>query len=274
MIPILIEEPHFLVADKPAGLLTQAAPGIPSLQTKLSDQIKQRDAHSGKPFIGLPHRLDRGTTGAVLIARNQRSLKRFGQQFQSRKVGKFYLVAACGQPVSQLDSHWRDFIRKIPDLPVAEIVPEGTEGARLAQLDVKVLASDAQQHVLLVHLHTGRMHQIRVQASVRGLTILGDSTYGATEFPENGWPQPNTSNELESRQQPLALHAVRLQFRHPQTGVGVAVTAPLPEVWQTLPQSLTARAEHVVECSQSDCPASWNLRWQQDGVSGFQHGHH
>ncbi|RMF41898.1 MAG: RNA pseudouridine synthase, partial [Planctomycetota bacterium] len=88
MIPILMEEPHFLVVDKPAGWLCQAPAGVPSLQRELVSQLKIRDEHPGQPFIGLPHRLDRSTTGTLLIAPNHRALKRFNAQFQSRKIGK------------------------------------------------------------------------------------------------------------------------------------------------------------------------------------------
>lgn len=207
-IPIVYEEPHFLLVNKPAALFSQAPPGIDSLQARLIAQLKARDQHPGEPFVGLPHRLDRGTSGIMLIARNQRALKRFGQQFQSRKVIKHYLAvvegvlasasAACGHqsdgsaaqerqrsatlPATQ---RWEDYVRKIPDLPRAEVVSSDAEGAKLAIALVDCLcrvAADgvATQSLLKVQLETGRMHQIRVQAAARGLPVVGDASYGAT----------------------------------------------------------------------------------------------
>ncbi len=85
---ILLEETTFLVVNKPAGILTQAAPGIPSMEVLLRELLAARPDTTNTPSLGLPHRLDRGTSGALLIARNERSLKRFGAQFQSRKIHK------------------------------------------------------------------------------------------------------------------------------------------------------------------------------------------
>ena len=78
MLDILLEEPHFIVINKPSGLFSQSAPGIENVQSMLIEQLAKRDNHPGQPFIGLPHRLDRGTSGVMLLARNQRALKRFG----------------------------------------------------------------------------------------------------------------------------------------------------------------------------------------------------
>ncbi len=129
MLTILLEEPHFLVINKPSGLFSQSAPGIDNVQALLIEQLAQRDAHPGKPFIGLPHRLDRGTSGAMLLARNQRALKRFGEQFHSRKVGKHYLAVVEGSMPAEKQL-LADYLRKIPEKPLAEIVTAECEGAR------------------------------------------------------------------------------------------------------------------------------------------------
>lgn len=211
-IPIVYEEPHFLLVNKPAALFSQAPIGIDSLQARLIAQLKARDQHPGEPFVGLPHRLDRGTSGIMLIARNQRALKRFGQQFQSRKVVKHYLavvegvLAVAGVPSDlgtnaagsldqlrrgepQQEQRWEDYLRKIPGLPQAEIVTAEAEGAKLAVARVECLCSGPNvsvpnvsgpgQSLLRIQLETGRMHQIRLQAASRGLPVVGDASYGA-----------------------------------------------------------------------------------------------
>lgn len=251
-ISILSEEPHFLLVDKPAGLFSQAAPGVDSLETLLAKQLKQRDAHPGQPFIGLPHRLDRGTSGVMLVARNQRALKRFGQQFQSRKIGKFYLAVVQGD-VSGLPQRWEDHLRKVPAQPVAEIVTAEAEGARKAQLDVLAVAQHAHQSLLLVRLHTGRMHQIRIQAAHRGYPVLGDATYGSTD----SFPIATSADETQA--EGFALHALRLEFRHPQNGKQRSGTAPVPQAWQTLPEKLQDAAQSLLSKSQDEGDTPWRL---------------
>ena len=202
-IPIVYEEPHFLLVNKPAALFSQAPAGIDNLQSRLITQLKTRDQHPGEPFVGLPHRLDRGTSGIMLIARNQRALKRFGQQFQSRKVIKHYLAVVEGvfanvDAASASGSHaapapdqlgrvdppgeqrWEDYLRKIPGVAQAESVSADAQGAKLAVARVECLCSASEQSLLRIQLETGRMHQIRIQAASRGLPVVGDASYGAT----------------------------------------------------------------------------------------------
>lgn len=255
MIPIIHEESHFLAVNKPAGLLTQAPEGIASVQDRIGDQIKVRDNHSGKPFIGLPHRLDRGTSGVLLLARNQRALKRFGEQFHSRKVGKFYIAVVRGACNFQLEA-WEDWIRKVPDKPLAEIVDREEAGARHAKLDVRVAASEQGYSVLLFQLHTGRMHQIRVQAAARGLPLLGDLEYGGVE--DSGFGAVNLEAKGEHPWNLFALHALRLEFRHPQTAKQLCLTASLPDAWLGLPQVIQASVAQLESASRQAIQDAWS----------------
>jgi 23S rRNA pseudouridine1911/1915/1917 synthase len=260
MIPILYEESHFLLVNKPAGLLTQAVPGVDSLQTTLVEQLKIRDQHAGKPFVGMPHRLDRATSGVLLIARNQRALSRFGSQFQNRLVQKFYVAWVEGR-WDFPKAPWKDYIRKIDGQALAEIVPEGTEGGRLAEMEVRSIASDEGHHLLLVRLMTGRMHQIRLQLASRGLPIIGDRQYGSRyQF------VPEKSNEFRlgidkestevCREAPHGLHALRLEFRHPKTAIFMAESAPFPDYWESASQPLRSamKAIHWLSCQNHQQP--------------------
>ena len=176
MIPILYEEPQFLLVNKPAGLLTQAVAGLPSLQSRLVEQLKQRDQHPGTPFVGLPPRLDRGTSGVLLIARNQRALKRLSVNSSTAeykilsRVGRGPVVWA-GRAVARFHEEggasaagrwWR---------PTAQAL--GRDG-------VCALTSDQETSLVLVRIVTGRMHQIRLQLASRGLPVVGDEMYGST----------------------------------------------------------------------------------------------
>lgn len=272
-LTILHEESHFLVLDKPAGLFAQAAPGIESIQTRLTEQIRRRDQHTGTPFVGLPHRLDRGTSGVMLIARNQRALSRFGEQFHSRKIGKYYLAAVTGhffeKPMNREPENselrkspndWTDYIRKVPDQPIAEICDAATEGAKLAQLTAEPLATGGGVTLLLIKLFTGRMHQIRIQAASRGLKILGDVTYGGPEFFDlQDDNDPNGNEETnEGELASMALHALRLEIRHPQNAKQMAFTAPPPPSWENLPRELRSAISECVDRSRRENNIAWN----------------
>lgn len=233
-IPVLLIDSFFAVIDKPSGLFTQAAHGIESVETVLREQWKNPDSPA-VPFVGLPHRLDRGTSGTLIIARNQRALQRLGEQFHSRKVHKRYLAAVRGIP-PQLKGTWLDFVRKIPDRPVAEITTADTEGAKNAELDYSVLASADGISLLNIELKTGRMHQIRIQSASRGHTVVGDWCYGD----DRQWGEVDSRGERTS----LALHSAVVQFRNPQNAKVVQVAAPLPALWrQELPQTLIEAAD-------------------------------
>lgn len=260
---IVQEEPHFLVVDKSAGLFSQAPRGVPSLQVRLTQFLKERDGHEGQPFIGLPHRLDRATSGVMLIARNQRALKRFGQQFQSRKIGKFYLAVVEGDFTKEPETEnattstqeWVDYVRKIENEPKAETTT--AELGKEARLNARILCqSDPTEHwprlsLLLIQLHTGRMHQIRLQAATRDLPIVGDAVYGSQ--------LPFGSHPSDSREATLALHALRLEFRHPQTAKLTSATSDVPGDWQTLPETIREAVKKCTAESRQNHATAWNL---------------
>jgi len=238
-IPVLLIDSFFAVIDKPSGLFTQAASGIESVEAVLREQWKLPNQQA-TPFVGLPHRLDRGTSGTLIIARNQRALQRVGEQFHSRKIHKRYLAAVRGIPQEKVGT-WIDYVRKIPDRPIAEITEPGVEGAKIAELDYRVLCSSADLSLIDIELKTGRMHQIRIQAASRGHSVLGDWCYGN----ETLWGDLDHRGERVA----LALHAAAIQFRNPQNARPTQVAAPLPQLWlENLPASLiTAATEFLIQ---------------------------
>ena len=246
---ILFEHTHFLLVNKPAGLFSQAALGIDNLEHSLTEFLARRDAHPGTPFVGLPHRLDRGTSGIMLIARNARALKRFGEQFQSRKVSKYYLAVLEGQ-MSEPTSRWEDYLRKIPDRPLAEICASDVAGAKLAILDVHRIVTHSDLTLVVLRLYTGRMHQIRVQSAQRGWPVLGDWAYSG-----NGQFGPL---DEQNHRQCMALHSLRIEFRHPQTGKLTSGTADLPPTWQSLPAAIIDAAQAIVRQSERHLDVEFN----------------
>ncbi len=229
-IDLLYESDSCLVVNKPSGVLTQAPPGIDSLEQRIKDFLLAREQLQGKVYLGVPHRLDRPASGAMVFSRHPRATRRMADQFEARTVEKMYWACVPGT-VEPAEGTWRDYVRKVPNEPRAEIVGEDHPDARLAVLHYRTIG--ALQHDSLPHgslleiaLETGRTHQVRVQAASRGIPLLGDAQYGSRiAFGEQF---------DDVRERAIALHARRLAFCHPTTREVVSVTAPLPAAWRDL----------------------------------------
>ncbi len=149
-------------------------------------------------------------------------MKRFGEQFQSRKIKKIYHAIVHGH-LDQPEGVWRDYVRKIPERPVGEIVAAEHPEGKLASLRYRSLRQSDRGTLVEIELDTGRMHQIRIQFAARGYSILGDWCYGSQ----------STWGELDARGQrsSIALHARSIEFRHPMNAKATYVIAPYPNRW-------------------------------------------
>src|SRR3989339_1503073 len=116
---ILYEQGPCLAVCKPPGLLTQAPPGIDSLEVRVKAFLKDRDARPGKVYLGVPHRLDRPASGAIVFAKHSRAARRLAEQFEGRSVRKIYW-ACVEEEVRPADGTWQDYVRKEADEPRAE----------------------------------------------------------------------------------------------------------------------------------------------------------
>ncbi|MCI0463343.1 MAG: RluA family pseudouridine synthase [Gemmataceae bacterium] len=248
---ILFEDNHCLAVAKPAGLLTQAPPGVPSLEAQVKAYLKGRYQKAGQVYLGIPHRLDRPVSGVVLFARQTRSAQRLAEQFQTRQVVKVYWAAVEGE-VQPEEGVWEDWLRKLPEQARAERAEPGEPDARHALLSYRRLAPCAGGTLLELRPRTGRMHQLRVQAALRGWPIRGDALYGATlpfgppcqaaSLAEAAQPAGrlrslggagSLAGDLP-RDRAIALHARSLTFLHPIRYEALTVTAPLPPSWLDL----------------------------------------
>lgn len=220
---ILHEESSFLVVNKPTGLLSQSTFGVDSLLMQLRRLAAEQPNVGEATFFELPHRLDRGTSGILLVAKNRKALQSFGEQFHTRKIHKTYLVAVSSCPEKEED-RWIDRMRKIPDVAKAELTGSDEADGREAKLRYRRLFQDATASIHRVELETGRMHQIRLQFASRGFPVLGDRLYGSLDpwFPER----------RHDHDEHIALHAAKIVFRHPKDGRETAIEAPLPEAWE------------------------------------------
>lgn len=225
---ILFEDSWVIAINKPSGLFTQAARGVPSLQVQLAEFFSARNATSDEPLVGIIHRLDRPTSGVVLFGLNSSAVRRLNDQFRQRTVAKSYLALVEGVPGEC--GYATDWLRKIDDVAKGEVCKETDAAAKLAKLSWQRIATQDGNSLLKVELETGRMHQIRLQMAARGWPIVGDQLYGASSVVRER--QTNDEDSLEYVQQGVfGLHAVTITFRHPKTARELCLKAPMPQGW-------------------------------------------
>jgi 23S rRNA pseudouridine1911/1915/1917 synthase len=207
-------------------LPTQAPRGIDNLEARIKALLKRRGKGSENVYLGIAHRLDRPASGAIVFGKHCRATRRLAEQFEGRLVKKIYWAGVEGG-VAAPEGTWEDYVRKVPGEARAEVVCPDHPEARRAVLHYRTLAVRPGVTWLEIELKTGRTHQIRIQAASRGHPVLGDAQYGSTI--------PFGPQYEDERMRAIALHARRLEFRHPMTKKMVSVTAPVSEDW---PQDL------------------------------------
>lgn len=220
MPQILFEDNHCLVVSKPAGMPTQGdISGDLCLVDWVRDYWKIKYSKPGNVYVGLVHRLDRPTSGVVLLARTSKAASRLAEQFRSGSVRKTYL-AICEGRTSATTGVWEDRLIKDRAANTVAIVGDNQEGSQIARVQYDVAWTTAQRVGVMLHPLTGRGHQLRVQLATRGLPIMGDAKYGARSR--------LVATDGRTR---IALHAARLSFTHPTTGAPCVVQASLPSDW-------------------------------------------
>jgi 23S rRNA pseudouridine1911/1915/1917 synthase len=224
-LQVLFEDNHCLAVAKPAPLLTQAPPGVPSLEALARDYLRERYHKTGRVYLGVPHRLDRPVSGVVLFARSSKAAQRLSAQFQTRCVRKRYWAAVEGEVFPDCGT-WDDWIRKIDGEARAVPARPDEPAAQRAVLHYRRIGACAGGMLLEVETDTGRMHQIRVQASMHGWPVRGDELYGAT--------LPFGPAAELPRDRIIALHARALTFLHPIRYEPITVEAPLAPPWQEI----------------------------------------
>ena len=231
----LLERSGVVAIAKPSGLATQAPPGLPSVEAWL------RGLLPAGAYLGVPHRLDRAVSGVLLMATTPRAARQLSRQFERRQITKTYVAilaaGAATKPVAGATVEWRDRIAKRLDVAEARVVGADDPAGREAVTIARTLGEVAPGH-WLVELApvTGRMHQLRVQAAVRGMPVVGDTLYGGPVL--GGGPVLEHSGPADTRRQPIALHALSIRFRDPDADGEVAVTAALPQHWPAAADAL------------------------------------
>lgn len=216
-LEILYEDDAVAAVNKPAGLVVHAGAGRASgtLVNALLHRYGRLSEAGDALRPGIVHRLDKGTSGVILVARTEAAHRRLAEQFASRTVEKVYLALVEGRVAAD-----RGVIdRPIERDPVRRTRMTARTGhGRTALTEYRVLERFQRFTLLEVRIRTGRTHQIRVHLSSIGHPVAGDTLYGAAARPAG----------IEPLGRPW-LHAARVVFTSPASGARVAVEAPLPE---------------------------------------------
>ncbi|MGE0330180.1 MAG: RluA family pseudouridine synthase [Ramlibacter sp.] len=214
--PILLEDDAVLAIDKPAGVAVHGGSGV---SFGVIEQLRQ--ARPQAKFLELVHRLDRETSGILLVARKRSALTHLQDQFRERETGKTYLALVPGDwPASRkvVDLPLHKYLQADGERRVKVVAKDDPDGMRSITL-VKVARKLPGFSLLEVTIKTGRTHQIRVHLASQGHAIAGDDKYGDFELNKALYKQGLKR---------MFLHAWRLQFNHPVTGERVQLVAPLP----------------------------------------------
>lgn len=197
---ILFEDKYLLVVNKPAEMAVEKiSPAIITMEdlafSYLSLSVK-------KPYIGIIHRLDRPTSGVLLLAKKPSVLKIMNTQFEKKTIKKIYLATVEGN-FSSIEGKLNHFLNKDTVQKKGIISKERVHGSQEVKLKYRKMQSNEDHSLLQIELITGKYHQIRAQLAAVGKPIAGDIHYGAS--PET-WKNPG-----------IGLHASEIHFDHPDT---------------------------------------------------------
>lgn len=216
---VIYEDNHIIAVNKAAGEVVQSdKTGDITLLDIVKQYLKEKYDKPGNVFLGLPHRLDRPTTGIVVLAKTGKVLPRLNKLFQTRdEVQKVYWAVVDKRPVKHTDT-LTHYLVKNQDKNRSYAYTEKCAGSKMASLTYRHVASIDNYHLLEIELHTGRHHQIRVQLRQLKLYIKGDVKYG--------FPRPNADKSIH-------LHARQIVFMHPVKNEKITIVADPPDdaVW-------------------------------------------
>jgi 23S rRNA pseudouridine1911/1915/1917 synthase len=223
-LSILHEDGDLIVLDKPAGLVVHPAPGNPDRTLVNALLAHCGDSLSGIGGVrrpGIVHRLDKDTTGVMVVAKNDRAHHALSEQFQAHSIERAYRAIVHGAPIPPVGTIEGNIGRHRTDRKRMAVVASGGKPATTRYRVLERFGDSARPIASLVEaeLLTGRTHQVRVHLASRGHPLIGDAVYG------RGRAARSASLPAFDRQ---ALHAFRLGFVHPRTGTAAKFESPLP----------------------------------------------
>jgi 23S rRNA pseudouridine1911/1915/1917 synthase len=226
-LPIMFEDEHLAIVNKPAGMVVHPAPGhrTGTMVNALLFHLRDLSGVGGRLRPGIVHRLDRDTSGLLVVAKNDAAHVALSDALKHRRIKRLYQAAAWG--------HLAESPLTV-DAPMARDPRERkrmavVQGGRRAVTHVRVRERWPAAELLDVALQTGRTHQIRVHLAHLGHPVVGDDVYGARWERGMSGEASQWARELAKRVPRQFLHAAQLAFDHPITGERVHVRAPLPD---------------------------------------------
>lgn len=236
---IVYEDEYLLVVNKPAGLVVHPAAGVYSgtLANALAYHFEHLSEHAGKIRPGIVHRLDKDTSGLMVVAKNEEVHEHLANQFRNREVKKTYLALVYG--VVQSDSgRIEQPIGRDPHNRTRMAVTKGREALTLFRVKQRYDSFT----MLEIELKTGRTHQIRVHLAWLRHPVVGDETYGGGR--ENMVRDPKVRHHIKKLGRQF-LHSARLEFTHPVTGGVLKFDAGIPGELESLLKMISGSQEQT-----------------------------
>ena len=230
-VDVLFEDPSLLVVNKPSGMVTHPAPGHPTgtLVNALLAHTEDLSGIGGKLRPGIVHRLDRYTSGLMVVAKSDRAHHALSEALQRREIKRLYIAASWGH----LSDSPLEINAPIGRDPVERKRMAVVEKGRYALTRFRVLERWLGAELLRVALATGRTHQIRVHLAHIGHPVVGDTVYGVGWERGMGGKARQWAKTLSRRVERQFLHSWRLSFEHPVSGEAMRFEQPLPTDLQT-----------------------------------------
>lgn len=216
---ILYEDNHIIAVNKRVGELVQGdETGDRTLVDEVKEYLKKTYDKKGNVYLGVPHRLDRPTSGIVVYAKTEKALIRLNELFRGSGVEKIYWAIVDKKPEKREGDLVHYIVRNSKD-NISTAYPTEKKNSKRAHLTYRYLLSSDRYHLLEITLHTGRHHQIRAQLKAVGIHIKGDLKYGDKRSNPDGG---------------ISLHARKISFIHPVKKEQITITAPPPDdkLWQ------------------------------------------
>jgi len=247
-LPILYQDEDLIVVDKPAGMVVHPAAGHASgtLVNALLHHVDDLSGIGGEKRPGIVHRLDRGTSGLMVVAKHDMAHEELSRQFHDREVEKEYFALVWGEvqagrridaPIGRDPSNRKKMSARDPQRGVRTGDPARVRRSREAVTRIIRAEKLRVLTLLQVAIHTGRTHQIRVHLSAIGHPIVGDPLYGGVHR-----RVPGDLRAVTHLERPF-LHAARLVFKHPRDGRRMEFASELPDDLQRVLDELRALDE-------------------------------
>lgn len=217
-LEVIFEDNHLIVINKPSGVLVQGdKTGDTPLVDNVKAYIKKKYNKPGDVFLGIPHRIDRPTSGLIIFARTSKALSRMSNMFKNRDISKTYWAVVKNKPLKENDK-LRHFLTK-NQVKNKSFVTKDEKRGQESTLEYSVIKKSDLYHLLEVFPRTGRHHQIRVQLSTIGCPIKGDVKYGF---------------DRANKDKSIHLHARSVVFKHPVSKEDLTLVANVPNepLWQ------------------------------------------